>query len=447
MPDIFVSYRRDDSRWSAGRINDRLVSAFGAKRVFFDALTIEPGADFHQVIGESVGECRVLIAVIGPHWLSNLRARASSDGDFVCVEIAEALRRGVRIVPLLIDGAMLPTEDDLPAELKGLARRHALSVTHERCPSEIDRLVRFLQDFLGYDASGAAGACAEVGSSVVRSPGRPVGPLTEGRLFRDADFAPEMKVVPKGQFVMGAAAHQHAGDDDEGPQHEVAVGGLIAVGRYAVTVAEYEAFVRDSGYEPGQRIFTCEGGLWRERDGRSFRFPGFPQSPRHPVVGVSWADAEAYCAWLSAATGHRYRLLAEAEWEYCCRAGSALAFAWGPRAVRARANYDFGGGGSRGVHTWTGTVPVDAFNPNAWGLYQMHGNVWEWCEDAWHDSYEGAPRNSSVWEGGDQSLRVLRGGSWMSVPTLLRSAARNRERPATRMSTVGFRVAHTLAEA
>lgn len=446
MADIFISYRRDDSRWSAGRINDHLVAAFGSQRVFFDALTIEPGADFHEVIGNSVSECRVLLAIIGPGWLRTLDDPSGANGDFVSVEIAEALRRGVRVVPLLIDGAPPPTEDMLPAELKPLARRHALAITSERCSSEIERLVRFLKSYLGDPAppsigtnglgSGGRFACAHPRDSDPHYCPEP---------FRDMSEAPEMVVVPSGGFIMGAPSDLRSSEQDEGPQHEVVVSHPFSAGRYAVTVAEFDAFVQATGYAMGDRMFTCEADVWREREGRSYRSPGFEQSPHHPAVGVSWHDAVAYCAWLSRLTGHYYRLLSEAEWEYCCRAGTSTAFAWGASIVGSQANYD--AGSSRDMARPHGTARVDAYPPNAWGLYQMHGNVWEWCEDTWHDSYDGAPRDGSPWEDDSSHLRVVRGGSWMSVPTLLRSAARNKERPATRMSTIGFRVVRTLDEA
>ncbi len=427
MADIFVSYRRDDSRWSAGRINDHLVAAFGSERVFFDTLTMEPGADFHEVIGASVGECRVLLAVIGPGWLRTLEERGASAGDFVCVEIAEALRRGVRVVPILIDGAAPPTEDILPPDLKPLARRHAVSITPERCRSEVECLVGFLRSYLG-DAG-----CPAVARST--SP------------FRDADVAPEMMPVPAGTFLMGTRLRRDAGDDEEGPQHEVAITHNLAVARYTTTVAQYQVFVESTGYAFEERMFTCEDETWRERIGRSYQSPGFGQTAQHPAVGVSWEDANAYCAWLSQITGRSYRLLSEAEWEYCCRAGSTSAFSWGPRIAPDRANYDGGCSCSEPSTPPRGTVRVDGFAPNAWGLYQMHGNVWEWCEDAWRDSYAGATTDGSAWAEPDAPLRVLRGGSWTSVPTLLRAAARNKERPTIRMSTIGFRVARDLDEA
>ena len=445
MADIFISYRRDDTRWSAGRINDHLVAAFGSQRVFFDAITIEPGADFHEVIGSSVSECRVLLAIIGPGWLRTLDDRAGAHGDFVSVEIAEALRRGVRVVPLLIDGAPPPTEDMLPSELKPLARRHALAITSERCSSELERLVRFLKSYLGEPAPQSVGPTSPGygGKSRCAQP-RNISPQYGQEPFRHAREAPEMVVVPAGSFTMGAPSDQKGGLEEEQPRHEVFVTQPFLVGRCAVTVAEFDAFVQATGYAIPDRMFTCEADVWRERERRSYRSPGFEQSSRHPAVGISWHDAVAYCAWLSSLTGRGYRLMSEAEWEYCCRAGTSTPFAWGPGIVSSQANYD--AASSRDLARPRGTVRVDAFLPNAWGLHQMHGNIWEWCEDHWHDSYEGAPCDGSAWEDDGSDLRVVRGGSWMSVAPLLQSSVRNKERPTTRMTTIGFRVARSLGE-
>ena len=161
---------------------------------------------------------------------------------------------------------------------------------------------------------------------------------------------------------------------------------------------------------------------------------------------MSWEDAKAYVSWLAQKTGKAYRLLSEAEWEYVARAGTATAFWWGDSISTRQANYD-------GNHTFRGgpkgeyrqqTVPVGSFEPNPWGLYQVHGNVWEWCVDNWHADYKGAPQDGSVWQGGDVSLRVLRGGSWFSFPLVLRSAVRYGVPPVYRVSYVGFRLARTL---
>ena len=244
--------------------------------------------------------------------------------------------------------------------------------------------------------------------------------------FRDHPLAPEMAIIPKGQFLMGSPAGEEGRYDNEGPQHTVAIKAPFALGRFAVTLAEFGAFVEATGRAMPDEIYTFENDKWEIRKGRSFRNPGFAQTPRHPVVGANWDDAAAYCKWLSGQTGKEYRLPSEAEWEYACRAGKAEPFWWGAAISTDEANYDGNytyGGGKKGQYR-KATVPVESFKPNPWGLYQVHGNVWEWCADSWHENYRGAPEDGSVWMGGDETRRVLRGGSWRGGPRYLRAAAR-----------------------
>ncbi len=218
-----------------------------------------------------------------------------------------------------------------------------------------------------------------------------------GEVFRDCDHCPEMVVVPAGRFTMGSPSSESGRDSDEGPQRRVTFGAKFAVGVYEVTFAEWDACVSDGGcggYHP-------DDAGW----GRG----------RRPVMRVSWDDAQAYASWLSRETGESYRLLSEAEWEYVARAGTTTRYWWGNNVGRNRANCD--GCGSR----WDdeSTAPVGSFGANGFGLHDVHGNVWEWVEDCWHDSYAGAPRDGSAWlgnNGGDCSRRVLRGGSWLHRP-------------------------------
>jgi formylglycine-generating enzyme required for sulfatase activity len=244
-----------------------------------------------------------------------------------------------------------------------------------------------------------------------------------GARFRDFDAAPEMIIVPAGEFMMGSPEGE--GVPDEDPQHSVTIGIPFAVCVYPVTRREFAAFVKATGHK-------AEGGkksYWRD--------PGFPQNGDHPVVWVSWHDAQAYVAWLTETSGGRpYRLLSEAEWEYCCRAGTSSSYSTGHSIMPEQANF---GGASKG------TTSVLKFPPNPWGLYDMHGNVWEWCEDNWHEDYKGnPPSDGSAWAVGDPSSRVLRGGSWDVHPDGLRSANRDRDQPDNRDITIGFRVARTL---
>ena len=162
---------------------------------------------------------------------------------------------------------------------------------------------------------------------------------------------------------------------------------------------------------------------------------------RRPVINVNWHEAKAYAAWLSKQTGKRYRLPSESEWEYAARAGTETVYSWGNEIGVNRAN-SFKSGSK-----WSGkqTSPVGSFAPNGFGLYDMHGNVWEWVEDCWHDNYEGAPSDGSVWtSGGDSSRAVVRGGSWNSYPRDLRSAYRGGAAPSYRADNNGFRLVQDL---
>jgi len=236
--------------------------------------------------------------------------------------------------------------------------------------------------------------------------------------FKDHEHGPEMVVVPPGQFMMGSNDY-----DSEKPPHKVTIKAPLAVGRFASTFDEWDA--AGLAHKPSDQGW-----------GRG----------KQPVINVSWEDAKAYAKWLSQKTGETYRLLSEAEWEYVARAGTTTAFWWGDSISTQEANYDGNhtfGGGQKGEYRQR-TVPVDSFAPNPWGLHQVHGNVWEWIEDNWHADYKGAPQGGSVWQGGDVSLRVLRGGSWLNNPDYCRSAYRNWVPPVNRSINVGFRLARTL---
>ena len=249
-------------------------------------------------------------------------------------------------------------------------------------------------------------------------PGRP-GPRAPATVFRDCPTCPEMVVIPAGRFRMGCVSGRDCWDNEQ-PVHEVQVSSF-ALGVYEVTFEEYERFARATGRDrPNDRGWG--------RGGR-------------PVINVSWEDAQAYAAWLSRETGEAYRLPSESEWEYSARAGSTTRYSWGQDIGRNRANCD--GCGSR----WDDdeTAPAGSFAANGWGLHDMHGNVWEWVEDCWHENYARAPRDGSAWtSGGNCGRRVLRGGSWFNSPVLLRSAYRGRNGAGARFVFDGFRVSRTL---
>ncbi len=255
------------------------------------------------------------------------------------------------------------------------------------------------------------------------------GIFEAGEEFRDCEDCPEMVVLPAGEFMMGAPASEEGRGDDEGPRHRVTIAKPLAVGKYQVSFAEWEACRRAGG---------CSHSTEDEGWGRGNR----------PAINVSWEDAQGYVKWLSRKTGKKYRLLSESEWEYAARAGTTTPFHTGATISTDQANYDGNstyGSGRKGVFRKR-TVAVGSFPANQFGLHDMHGNVWEWVEDCWHDSYAGAPADGSAWtRGGVCVIRVRRGGSWGSKPRYLRSAFRDSGGTGARVNFAGFRVARTLA--
>ena len=266
----------------------------------------------------------------------------------------------------------------------------------------------------------------------------------EGKKFRDCEECPEMVVVPAGTYRMGSPASEEGRDDNEGPVHRVTIAQPLAVGVYEVTRGEYARFVSATGHATGNACWTLEDSTLRKWSGVNWRNPG--QRAEHPVVCVSWADAQAYVRWLSEETGEGYRLLSEAEWEYVARAGTTTAFHTGATISTGQANYDGDstyGSGRKGEYREQ-TVAVGSFPANGFGLHDVHGNVWEWTQDCWNAGYGGAPSDGRAWESGKCSWRVLRGGSWFSAPRDLRSAKRVGSASGGRSNNNGFRVARTL---
>ena len=240
-------------------------------------------------------------------------------------------------------------------------------------------------------------------------------------VFRDCPECPEMVVIPEGSFMMGSPQDEEGRNDSEGPVHRVLIEDRLAVGRYEVTFAQWNACHQDNGCTH----FPSDEG-WGRRN--------------RPVINVSWEDAKAYVGWLSRKTGKTYRLLSESEWEYAARAGTETPFHYGRTLSTTRANYNGKityGSGNKGISRGK-TVPVGSFPPNGFGLHDMHGNVAEWVENCWREYYWVAPSD------GNCARRVLRGGSWRNKPSALRSAFRTWNPSGFRSSLYGFRVARML---
>jgi formylglycine-generating enzyme required for sulfatase activity len=404
------------------------------------------------------GEARVIPVVLKPcYWQESLFARLQMvprdakpitswpDPDEAFVQVVEAIHRAVNEIRLRRSQANPPA---LPAKAAvaprpAITREPTVPKTFTRKPTAPKKPVRStrhaLKDALASDSIEELRdqrrriihvlkvRASAAGPAAVTCRDLPV--LQPFTVFSDIDapWCPEMVVLPPGEFLMGSPNSDEDAAEDEKPQHRLIIRYRFAMGRYPVTFAEYDHFcAATKRKKPGD-----EG--W----GRG----------RRPVISASWEDAKAYCAWLSKETGQSYRLPSEAEWEYACRAGTTTRYSCGDTIVEKDANFAPSALRSlvRGLFGEGKTSVVGSYPPNPWGLHDMHGNVWEWVEDHFHDHYKGATADGSARLAGDhEGNRVLRGGSWLEEPNVLRSAHRGWSRPMTRINTFGFRVARTL---
>ncbi len=457
-----------------------------------DIDTIRPGEDFVQAIENAVGSCEILIAIIGRHWLTKAGEEPNwlhNPNDFVRLEIAAALSRDVRVIPVLVQKASMPNPQDLTEDLIQLARRNAVELTDLHWQRDVDQLIGVLEKVLSkqivpvaVEASSTAGLGDSRLSLETATPPaalprtvmdlakksrltlviglvalmviigialfiwrarRPAGqnPSTSSNQTQIAQQAssPAQNMLPPaatstpsgtvanmpapvlstppqhlanrigiefvwikpGMFTMGSTN----GEPDEQPAHQVTIKEGFYLGKYEVTQAQWEAVM---GKNPS----------WSKECGGNC-----------PVDGVSWDDVQKFIDTLNSHDDQfKYRLPTEAEWEYACRAGTTGDYA-GP--LKEMAWYSENSGNT--IHA------VGLKHPNAWGLADMHGNVWEWCEDWYHDDYDGAPTDGSAWlRGEDLKTRVLRGGSWTSDAAYEHSANRSKSRPSRGYNYDGF---------
>jgi len=278
-------------------------------------------------------------------------------------------------------------------------------------------------------------------------------------LFSLDERAPlRMLLLRPGTFMMGSSVTENGRQLDEGPQTEVSLTFPFYLGTTEVTVDQFAAFVAATGHTTlaeregwSYGAYTRPGDTeWRKMPGLTWKTPGFKQDGDHPVVNVSWYDADLFCQWMSQTTGWRFGLPSEAMWEYACRAGSRTRYSWGDmeeegfgfaNGADASASWAFPGWVTFSWQDgWVHTSPVGIFEPNAFGLSDMHGNVWEWCGDWYLPRLAGGrvadPRGPTT-----GTRKVYRGGSWDHMPPRLRSAHREKDAPTDRFFNLGFRVA------
>ncbi|MFD2644989.1 formylglycine-generating enzyme family protein [Pseudomonas japonica] len=258
-----------------------------------------------------------------------------------------------------------------------------------------------------------------------------------GTVFRDCKSAcPEMVVLPAGTFTMGTPDDELGRQADEGPLHPVTFAKPFAISRFQVTAGEWDAYVRESA------VKIADGDTRPGRECKASK-PRYKQGPKQPAVCMSWYDAQAYAAWLSKKTGKHYRMVSEAQREYAARAGSSGPF---PFPLDPDAEYEI----SRNANVYgpkdgySYTSPAGSYPANAFGVHDMHGNVYEWVADCYHDSYVGAPGDGSAWTEASCENVSIRGNDWGEAPIFSRSGNRNNAGPEARGDWLGFRVAREL---
>jgi formylglycine-generating enzyme required for sulfatase activity len=478
---IFISYRRSDAPKDAQAIYERLKSEFCKCAVFMDQGSLEIGGNFPKALQLQLAHCKVLLALIGPGWMDARdkqgRRRLDKVDDWVRLEIATALHRDIHVVPLLIDGTEAPPAEQLPLSLKPLSERQGLQFSTGRFEADIDLLVKYLRRIVPpticrrplvlATATTVATAAAAMASwkfwprppaslnvAVQQQPtaqaptptpapsptasspdsSRPIWSTSAGKdqygrwaILQVSAVAQRMRWIDAGEFMMGSPANEPQRDiTDEGPQH------LVRITR--------GFWLADT---------TCTQQLWMAVMG-GMNPSHFKNDPHHPVEMVSHIDledtTEGFLVRLRGALAGRPEVLlpTETQWEYACRANTVTAFGFGPQITPEQVNYkgDEPYDGAAPGRDRKQTIAVRALPANNWGLYQMHGNVFEWCADGLrpYSVSEQTDPVGPVLAGRDAS-RMTRGGSWSYNAGKCRSAARTPFARHSANRTLGFRFA------
>jgi formylglycine-generating enzyme required for sulfatase activity len=526
---IFISYRRDDSAASAGRLYDRLSGRFPSNRIFLDVDNIAPGIDFVKAIEKSVGSCDVLISVVGKRWLTATdgdgKRRLDSVDDFVRLEIATALKRGIRVIPVLVDGASMPRSGDLPDEVKSLVRLQALKVSQDRFRSDSEPLITAVDQALkearaerrkrGLTSTGkrtwlsVAGVVTVLALVVVAAilyfgSKRPEAKPTKSESIAGPSVAastpiavivpspspkpttPEVAVQPSAPVAVAISSPSISATPTKeelarkalenamkerpwvnslGMKFVPVVGTQVLFSISDTRVQDFKMFVDSTGYDATRDMYSLSKDGWKQR-GATWKDPGFSQGSNHPVVGVSWNDAEEFCKWLTKrerSAGDlpqdmEYRLPKDEEWSAAVglkkevgstpeeKSGRIKLYPWDIPQKRDKSwPPPAGAGNYAGEEAKNGdwpsnekviegyndgyprTSPVGSFSANQFGLYDMGGNVWQWCED-WY-----SPAN--------KEHSVIRGASWVNDDPdfLLVSYRYGGFTPTYRSAVIGFR--------
>lgn len=405
MLKIFISYRRKDSDYPAQQIYKDLTEYFGSESVIFDVDNIPLGTDFRKFLDKQISACDILLAVIGDHWIDLLKQKLGDPEDFVRIEIQTALENKIPIVPILVGNASVPNKNDLPPELAELTYMQAAEVrAGSDFETHLKRMIGRLDNLL-----------------TDRKSDKEIKQQEEQKykLFAKTytnKIGMQFVLVPAGSYKMGRGisseevVHRYGGE----------------VGFFKVEHPHHHVEVNHPFYIQTTQVTQSQ---WKEVLGRKPPPPYKYSGDDCPVDWVYWSDAQRFVKKLNyMEVTDKYRLPSESEWEYACRAGTTTEFSFGDD-VRQLSKYAwFSDNSENKIH------PVGTKSPNLWGLYDMHGNVFEWVEDSWHKNFKNAPADGSAWI--DEPIvtshgirlknnnRVIRGGSFFNEAVHCRSASR-----------------------
>lgn len=401
MARIFISYRRSDSSGYVIAIYNELLKEFSADQLFRDISAIEYGADFVEAIQSAVWACDVQLVIIGPQWLTasdkdNGKARRLDDPhDFVRLEIESALERDIAIIPVLVGGAVMPTEAQLPSQLRRLARRNAMELDDRDFPSHMQRLREAIQRAV--EVSEEDRRRESERNTIITIP------------------MPQWCAIPDGKVTV--LGQTYAVDK-------------FRIAKCPITVDLYSYFVEGGGYEES-KFWTDQGWQWRVQ--HNVTEPRFWDEEAHrvpnlPVVGVSWYEATAFANWFTERTMLDIRLPTEQQWQRAAQGDDDRLYPWGADFDSTCCNTVESGVG--------GLTRVDFYSKGVspFGVYDMVGNVWEWCVNHWDEAKIGDTEPE-----GDLR-RVVRGGSWDGDVDLANNIFRGRFKADTRNRFTGIRV-------
>ncbi len=498
---IFISYRREDSAAWAGRLYDQLAAHFGPDNIFMDVDDIDPGLDFVETIENTISQTNFLIVIIGPAWLKITddegNRRLEHPEDFVRIEISTALKRNIRVIPALIGRAKMPPSNDLPDDLKLLVRRNAININHTSFKSDAKRLIRVLERAITQTDAGSTAeekesdaisgdrthtsedqtARKSTPKTPVKKKKRVAQPNEPGMkrsmqgiavaaivvtvlsvvgilFFSSQKFKQGSSIADKPQSILPGNVQQVVSENRESnievlsKQSEQSKQGDTmtekTTGIQLVFIPGGCFLMGSLNEQPDKQPVheICLDNYWIGKtevtqrqwlnimDGRN---PArFQKGDDYPVESVSWYDVEEFISKLNKKSGKQFRMPTEAEWEYGCRAKGKGSYCGGDNIDDLAWYY---------TNSDKTTHPVSKKRANDFGLFDMSGNVWEWCRD-WYgdDYYRNSPRNNPQGPSSG-SVRVIRGGSWINGNArYLYSTFRNSSTPDSRDYYLGFRI-------